>query len=97
MQIPYESKVADDRLEPAPGMVCPKCKGGMIRGTILDQAPGDARLPQWAPIKRVIKTWFGVRVTADALPVETYRCSRCGFLESYAGYLKTDMQAKKST
>jgi hypothetical protein len=67
---------------------CPKCDGEMEQGFILDLAHGNyyqiasrwaAGVPQ--------KSWFtGTKpVPKDTvIPVGTFRCVTCGFLESYA-------------
>lgn len=65
---------------------CPKCKGEMVKGYIADWKADDRRrVSNWvegAPIKSF---WYGTRVTKEScFPVGTFRCSVCGFLESYA-------------
>ena len=30
------------------------------------------------------KKWYGIRVTGEKVPTTTYRCTRCGLLQSYA-------------
>ena len=65
---------------------CPKCGGTTSEGFLVDQ--GDygmnyqARWHRGSPQKA---WWGGLKVRkADLIPVETYRCNRCGFLEQYA-------------
>jgi hypothetical protein len=58
----------------------------MHPGYVLDLGDYNARhVAQWvegAPEKSV---WTGLKTTARAvLPVTTYRCEGCGYLESYA-------------
>lgn len=65
---------------------CPKCNGVMVQGFMAVWATaGDRRISNWvegAPIKSF---WYGTSVPADKyIPVGTFRCSTCGFLESYA-------------
>lgn len=64
---------------------CAKCGGGLSAGFIVDQ--GDyslAGVSKWqdgAPHQ----TWYGgVKQDGEQLEVSTYRCDRCGYLESYA-------------
>lgn len=69
--------------------VCPKCNGLMEQGFTVDMGAGDRTLgahhvSYWArgaPVKSFFfKTW----VPHDSLPIGTYRCASCGYLESYA-------------
>ena len=66
---------------------CPKCNGEMVQGFIFDRADGGTRrVINWvegAPEKS--KFWTVTRVPEEkCVPVGTFRCSMCGFLESYA-------------
>jgi hypothetical protein len=65
---------------------CPKCNGEMVQGFIFDRADGGGRrVINWvegAPHKAF---WTTTNVPAEkCVPVGTFRCSVCGFLESYA-------------
>jgi hypothetical protein len=66
-------------------MVCPKCQGAMIQGFVAELTHGSAEVESWAdgPPK---KHWLvGVKVPVmGRLPIATFRCESCGFLESYA-------------
>jgi predicted nucleic-acid-binding Zn-ribbon protein len=65
---------------------CPKCGGRTEAGFLLEQRDGNMRgVTEWiegAPEKG----WFGsIKVRQKRqLEVETHRCTRCGYLESYA-------------
>ena len=66
---------------------CPKCNGEMVQGFIFDRADGgNRRVINWvegAPEKSDF--WTVTRVPEEkCVPVGTFRCSVCGFLESYA-------------
>ncbi len=66
---------------------CPKCNGEMVQGFIFDRADGgNRRVINWvegAPEKSDF--WTVTRVPEEkCIPVGTFRCSVCGFLESYA-------------
>ena len=71
---------------------CPKCNGLMVQGWISDLIGDDRRrVSNWvegAPSKPSwFSRFFGTGVPAPAekrIPVGTFRCSVCGFLESYA-------------
>lgn len=65
---------------------CPKCRAAMEEGFLLDRTHGVnygqgtwiAGLPQRS-------FWVGLIIRKrPQISVVTYRCSRCGFLESYA-------------
>lgn len=65
---------------------CPKCNGEMVQGFIFDRGDGGLRrVINWvegAPDKAF---WTVTRVPEEkCVPVGTFRCSVCGFLESYA-------------
>ena len=64
---------------------CGKCGSGMKEGFLLDFAHNQARVGQWAEgepeywLLKILKL-RGRR----KLPIRTFRCTKCGFLESYA-------------
>ncbi len=65
---------------------CPKCAGAMAQGYLVDRdSSGGHQVGNWiegAPDKR---KWLGLIIgKAAKLEVQTWRCGRCGFLESYA-------------
>jgi hypothetical protein len=57
----------------------------MVQGFIVDWTHGGTLVSNWfegAPEKSF---WRGTTATKDkCVPVGTFRCSGCGFLESYA-------------
>lgn len=64
---------------------CPKCPGSMAEGFVLDENHGWRRPSNWvagAPVR----SWFtGTNLRGkQKIPVQTWRCTRCGYLESYA-------------
>lgn len=63
---------------------CPKCGGRMGEGYVADADSGAYKISHWvegAPVKG----FFGVKVgRRKKLEVETWRCGRCAYLESYA-------------
>jgi hypothetical protein len=66
-------------------MRCPKCDGEMVQGFILDVTHGGRLVSQWAEGPPEKSFWTGVKLPAEKLiPVGTFRCDSCGFLESYA-------------
>jgi hypothetical protein len=70
---------------------CPKCGNEMQQGFVLDNTHGGRVVSQWVPGAPRESFWLGTKVPDDHLPIGTYRCSSCGFLESYA---RTEFAAK---
>ena len=65
---------------------CPRCSGTMSIGVVPDYGDGNYGFqPRWVE-GEFEKNWYGSIQTKNrrVLLVETYRCERCGFLESYA-------------
>jgi hypothetical protein len=66
--------------------VCPKCQSSMVEGFVVDKEHGGKGVSSWleGPPE---KNFFGNVKLRGRKPVEiaTWRCTRCGFLESYAG------------
>jgi Domain of unknown function (DUF6487) len=64
---------------------CPKCNGEMVQGFLFEIDGPMRKVSTWvegAPQQ----SWFGsAEVPKEkCVPVGTFRCSACGFLESYA-------------
>lgn len=64
---------------------CSKCGGPMAAGFTVDRGYGGAVASTWqdgAPRKSF---WTGVKLSKrDQIEITTWRCERCGLLESYA-------------
>ena len=46
---------------------------------------GTAAVPKWVAGEPERSIWTGLKLRGkEQLPVSTYRCRQCGFLESYA-------------
>ena len=62
---------------------CPKCQGEMVQGYVLDFTPIGGRVRQWnsGPPKA---SWNCILDSSSQIPIGTFRCQSCGFLESYA-------------
>lgn len=77
--------------------ICYKCESEMVRGFIWDITHGGMGQCTWVeglPRKGFLggvkpdhpaSFWTGAYPEGAALPVATFRCPTCGFLESYAG------------
>jgi hypothetical protein len=79
--------ILGDPQPPMPEMatpVCAKCGGEMELGVIPDYVGrGGIMEPEWAAGKP-ISSFFGIQVSGRRHNVRTYRCTECGYLESYA-------------
>ena len=64
---------------------CPKCHGQLEQGFVVDHTYGAQVVSQWAKGAPVKSFWTGTKVPDQGrLPIGTYRCSSCGYLEAYA-------------
>ena len=65
---------------------CPKCGGEMVQGFIFDREEGGLRrVSNWVEGAPEKNFWTATKVSKEkCIPVGTFRCSKCGFLESYA-------------
>jgi hypothetical protein len=58
----------------------------MVEGFLLDQGHGSRSVGAWvegAPVKSI---WTGISLKGRTpIEIATWRCSGCGYLESYAG------------
>lgn len=76
-----ETSDATNNAAPGP---CLRCNGEMVEGWIADLSQGVGR--EWWMTGVFIKNFWGAKLppAEQRLPVTTYRCVRCGYLESYA-------------
>jgi hypothetical protein len=66
-------------------LICPKCAGAMELGFVVDHTYGGYAAAQWAEGTAKPSLWTGVQMRGkECHPVQTFRCTRCGYLESYA-------------
>ncbi len=65
---------------------CPRCAGRMEQGFVVDNAHGGARLvSHWVEGPPEKAFWTRTKAPSAAqIPIGTFRCSSCGFLESWA-------------
>ncbi len=65
--------------------VCPKCQGEMVRGFVADFAHSKVLVSTWVEGPPERSFWYGTKVPREkCLPIATFRCAACGYLESYA-------------
>ena len=64
---------------------CPKCGGRMEQGFILELKDGNRKaITEWVE-GLAEKAWYGLKTRGKRrLAIETWRCGRCAYLESYA-------------
>lgn len=63
---------------------CSKCQGTMAEGFIATEKSSMPTVSSWiegAPRKG---WWGNVKTPGTPIPIATWRCSRCGYLENYA-------------
>jgi hypothetical protein len=53
-------------------------------GVQVDHTYAGYAQPEWTGGEPRNSFWLGLRVKGDRMPVVTYRCKKCGYLESYA-------------
>lgn len=57
----------------------------MEPGHVVDYTHGGAIEAQWAPGHPQHSFWIGLKVKKkELISITTYRCTKCGYLESYA-------------
>ena len=62
---------------------CCKCGGEMEQGFVQDAATGGFLVSSWVKGAPESSFWRGTK-PKPLLPIGTFRCVACGFLESYA-------------
>jgi predicted nucleic-acid-binding Zn-ribbon protein len=66
-------------------VICPKCSHYMDKGIVVDFTHGGSMQSQWAEGEPERSIWTGLKLKGkEKHMITTYRCSRCGYLESYA-------------
>ncbi|MBS1964623.1 MAG: zinc ribbon domain-containing protein [Chloroflexi bacterium SZAS-1] len=75
-----------ERLEPTLPPLCPKCQTLMVRGFIPEDTYAGRTMQVWIEGKPETSKWTGEIVTKRRRQwyVRSYRCSFCGYVESYA-------------
>ncbi len=64
---------------------CPKCEGQMEQGFIEDMTQGGRLVSSWCSGPPAKSFWMGMTANPTAIiPIGVFRCSSCGFLESFA-------------
>ncbi len=64
---------------------CPRCQQIMEKGYVADIGYGAAMQSSWTPGEPVSRRFGGIKWRrVGNVPIVTYRCSSCGYLEAYA-------------
>ncbi len=63
---------------------CPKCQASMAEGFIPSEKHGMPALSGWIAGAPKKGWWGDVKLPGKPIPIATFRCNRCGFLEHYA-------------
>ena len=65
---------------------CPRCHGPMEPGFVIDRGHHQiAGTQQWVEGTPEKSFWTGLKTKGrESYEVRSYRCERCGFLETYA-------------
>jgi len=64
---------------------CPKCEETMQEGFILDATEGAYLVSRWIAGKPEVSRWTGAKIKAkEQHQIQSFRCTKCGYLESYA-------------
>ena len=64
---------------------CPHCRVPMEKGFVLDRTHGANLAAEWYEGEPVRSFWTGLKLSGKAhFKIRSYRCPRCGYLESYA-------------
>ncbi|HEY5936226.1 MAG TPA: hypothetical protein VIU61_16360 [Kofleriaceae bacterium] len=67
-------------------VTCPKCQSAMAPGFIPDKFDKlHGKLSVWRAGEAKSSFWAGVTSPDETtIPIRTFRCVKCGYLESYA-------------
>ena len=65
---------------------CPKCQTQMGPGYIMDRTHHSSQAPAtWVEGEPEPSFWWGTKIAGkEQVQVHTFRCPKCGYLESYA-------------
>jgi hypothetical protein len=68
-----------------PAPECPRCRSRMTEGFVIDNGYGTRTVAEWIEGTPQTSFWTGLKTKGRRkLKVQSWRCDRCGLLESYA-------------
>ena len=62
---------------------CPKCSDTMVQGFTADFIGCTALVSRWFKGRPKVAMWMPIKAR-KAIPIATFRCPGCGYLEHYA-------------
>lgn len=77
----------------ASALSCPKCHDNMVRGYIMDHSYSQTLISLWVEGPPKPHQFLGISFSGnfikepkaeELIPIGTFRCQGCGYLESYA-------------
>jgi hypothetical protein len=79
---PSRAQTAEEKHTDPTLSICPKCKGSMEPGVVLDYwALNSVNQTMWAPFCPTLNL---LSKQPDKRKITSYRCASCGYLEEYA-------------
>lgn len=63
---------------------CPKCQSAMTEGFVAGEKYGMPTVSSWIEGAPKKGWWGDVKTPGKPVPIATWRCQRCGYLENYA-------------
>jgi hypothetical protein len=64
---------------------CPKCQASMVEGFVLDKSDNGRAVSTWLEGAPQKSFWTGIKLRGrKPIEIATWRCTSCGFLESFA-------------
>lgn len=68
---------------------CVKCGGSMTKGFVMELPTGRQAVTTWVEGEIEKSFWTGIKfIKKRQIPIATYCCEKCGYLESYADMTK---------
>ena len=65
--------------------LCPKCQGDMVQGWVAEFAAAQTLVSTWVEGSPERSVFYGTKIPQEkCIPIGTFRCEACGYLESYA-------------
>jgi hypothetical protein len=85
-QLEYWRSLTSPREQLPVSPTCPRCRSEMVRGYLLDRTHGGFGMGTWLEGPPVRAGLFDVlRPHLErSIPIVSYRCTGCGYLEQYA-------------
>jgi hypothetical protein len=65
---------------------CPKCQGDMVQGFVPDYSQNAVLVAGWQAGQPKKSFWTKTKAPVlEGVPIGAFACTKCGFLEFYAG------------